>query len=135
MFFASPSVVIFFLVLCGLAGVGIGVLTGWLVALATRCATQYGVLKNGLLGSLGSLAGFIGCIVMPWPRNTVVESLEGGGWVATTTSKYQHPEHVAVALAILLPLFHELYRWAEEQTRAIDIKRASAGPYFRLRGQ
>jgi hypothetical protein len=26
-------------------------------------------------------------------------------------NRYQHPERVAIVIAILLPLLHELYRW------------------------
>jgi hypothetical protein len=47
---------------------------------------------------------------MPWPSNTVVERLEGGGTVTSTMPRYQHPERVAIVMAVLLPLLHELYR-------------------------
>jgi hypothetical protein len=48
---------------------------------------------------------------LPWPENTVVEKLSGGGTVATTMSRYQHPQRLAVVLAILFPLVLELYKW------------------------
>jgi len=87
----------------------IGALTGWLFSLATKRALQ-GILKDAFLGALGFLAGFIGCILVPWPRNTVVEHLSGGGTVSTTMDRYQPPERVAVVVAVLLPLLNELYR-------------------------
>jgi len=110
MFPISPLFAIFSLVVYALAGMAIGALTGWLTSLITKRGQQW-LLKDGFLGSFGYLAGFVGCIFMPFPRNTVVKQLEGGGSVATTMNTYQHPERVAIALAVLLPLLHELYRW------------------------
>jgi hypothetical protein len=56
---------------------------------------------------------------MPWPRNTVVKQLEGGGSVATTMNRYQHPERVAIAIAIILPLLQELYRWRKRNAASL----------------
>jgi hypothetical protein len=47
---------------------------------------------------------------MPWRYNTVTANLTGGGTVATSMNRYQHPERVAVVLAILLPLLNEVFR-------------------------
>ena len=110
-------VVILFLIAYAIAGVAIGAISGWLATLATKCRPQ-GVWRDALLGSFGFLAGFIGCAFMPWPRNTVVEHLEGGGSVATTMNSYQHPERVAIVMAILLPLLHELYRFKRARPEA-----------------
>jgi hypothetical protein len=63
------------------------------------------------LGSFGFLAGFIGSILMPWPRNAISYALDGGTSVTSIMNTYQHTERVAIALAILLPLLHELYRF------------------------
>lgn len=110
MFLGSPILVGIYLFAYALAGMTIGGITGLLVARMTRRGLR-GFPKDIFLGSFGFLAGFIGCAFMPWPENTVVERVDGGGSVATTMNRYQHPEHVAIVLAILLPLLHELYRW------------------------
>jgi uncharacterized membrane protein YeaQ/YmgE (transglycosylase-associated protein family) len=112
----SPVVVILYLMAYAVAGMAIGTLSGWLCSLMTKSGTQ-GILKDAFLGSFGYLAGFIGCIFMPWPRNTVVERLQGGGSVATTMNAYQHPERVAIVVAVLLPLLHELYRFKRTRSR------------------
>ncbi len=75
-------------------------------ARAIRVVSVNGMYR--LLGSFGYLAGFFACIFAPWPQNTVVTRLEGGGAVATTMSRYQHPERVAIVIAVLFPLLYEL---------------------------
>jgi hypothetical protein len=72
---------------------------------------RHGLVKDALLGSFGYLGGIISCAFIPWPENTVVKQLPGGGSVATTMSRYQHPQRFAVVLAILFPLLLELYEW------------------------
>jgi uncharacterized membrane protein YeaQ/YmgE (transglycosylase-associated protein family) len=113
----SPVVVAVFLVVYSLVGMAIGALTGWLASLVTKSGPKW-ILNDALLGSIGFLAAFIGCMFIPWPSNTVVEQLEGGGTVATTMSRYQHPERVAIVMAVLLPLLHEVYRFARAHTDA-----------------
>jgi hypothetical protein len=105
----GPFVVAIYLAAYALAGMAIGALSGWLFSLGAKCGRQ-GIVRDAFLGSFGFLAGFFACIFMPFPRNTIVESLPGGGTVATTMHTYQHPERAAVAVAVLLPLLHELYR-------------------------
>jgi hypothetical protein len=83
----SPIVVAIYLVVYAVAGMAIGALSGWVVSLITKRGLE-GVLKDTFLGSFGFLAGFIGCIFMPWPTNTVVKQLEGGGSVASTMSAH-----------------------------------------------
>lgn len=107
--------VIIGLILCAIAGMAIGALSGWLISLVTKCGPK-GVLRDAFLGSFGFLAGYIGCIFMPWPRNTVVERLAGGGTVATTVNTYQHPARIAIVVGVLLPLLHELYRFKRGRT-------------------
>ena len=92
-----------------LAGMAVGAITGWLVSLRIKGGRQR-LLKDALLGSFGYLAGFFVRIFMPWPQNTVVTRLEGGGSVATTMSRYQHPERLAIVIAVLFPLLYELSR-------------------------
>jgi hypothetical protein len=74
--------VILFLVVYAIAGMAIGALSGWSISLITKCGPK-GVVKDVFLGSFGFLAGFIGCIFMPWP-NTIVEHLAGGGTVTVS---------------------------------------------------
>jgi hypothetical protein len=112
----APVVIVIAFILWVFAGMVIGALSGWLVSFATKCGQQ-GIIKDALLGSFGFLVGFIGCISMPWPRNTIVEQLEGGGTVATTLNRYQHPYRVAILVAVLLPLLHEMYRMKRARTK------------------
>ena len=116
MFPVAPVVVVIGFLLWVLAGMAIGALSGWFVSLATKCGLQ-GIIKDAFLGSFGFLVGLLGCESMPWPRNTVVEQVEGGGTVATTLNRYQHPYRVAVVVAVLLPLLHELYRLKRARTK------------------
>ena len=110
MFPLSPIVVIIYLIAYAIFGMAIGALSGWLTSLITKCGPR-GVLKDVFLGSLGYLAGLLGCALMPWPENTISEPLEGGGTMTSTMNAYQHPERVAIVMAALLPLLHELYRF------------------------
>ncbi len=112
----APVVVVIAFILWVLAGMVIGALGGLLVSLATKCGQQ-GIIKDAFLGSFGFLVGFLGCVSMPWPRNTIVEQLEGGGTVTTTLNIYQHPYRVAIVVAVLLPLLHELYRSKRARTK------------------
>ena len=47
---------------------------------------------------------------MPWHTNTITYELSGGTHVTSTMNNYQHPERVAVVVAIILPILYELYR-------------------------
>lgn len=117
MLFVSPILVIVFLILYAIGGMAIGALSGWLTSLVTKCGPG-GVWWDALLGSVGFLGGFIGTIYMPWHENTISERLEGGGTVTTTMNTYQHPERIAGAIAVLLPLLYELYRlWRTQSTQ------------------
>src|SRR5690348_15126172 len=84
--------------LYAVAGLTIGAAIGWIIS-RYRTGIERKILTDAILGSLGFVAGFIGCALVPWPQNTVIEPLPGGGTVATTMSRYQHPERVAVLLA------------------------------------
>ena len=100
-------------------GVAIGSVTGWFVCRAAN-GGRPALLKDALLGSFGYIFAFIVCALMPWPENTVVEQLPGGGSVATTMNSYQHPHRVATVLAILFPLLLELYRWRKRKTALLS---------------
>jgi len=86
-------------------GMAIGSITGWLSSLLLKNGTG-GVLKDSLLGAFGYLAGFYGCIFMPWPRQTGSEGVAG----AIRLTMNLHSERVSVVVAILLPVLHEWYR-------------------------
>ncbi len=109
MFTPPWPLVLVYLVAYTLSGLGIGALTGGLVALIARNRPP-AVLKDGLLGSVGFLTGFFVAALMPWHRNTITYRLDGGTIVTSTMNSYQHPERVAIIVAILLPLMSELYR-------------------------
>jgi uncharacterized membrane protein YeaQ/YmgE (transglycosylase-associated protein family) len=115
MFFPVPwPIVVMYVVASALAGIAIGAITGWVASRMTK-GRRPGLAKDALFGLFGYVGGIIGCALMPWPENTVVEQLPGGGSVATTMSRYQHPERVAVVLAILFPLLLELYKWKKRK--------------------
>jgi hypothetical protein len=105
----SPIVAAVFIILYALAGAAIGMLSGWLASVASGCGRQ-NLWKNAFLGSLGFVLGFLGAALMPWPRNTITYRLQGGGTVTSTMNSYQHPERVAIIMAIVLPILQELYR-------------------------
>ena len=102
-------VVAFYFAAYATVGMAIGAATGWLIS-RLRIGRQPKILNDALLGLFGYLAGFFGCIFIPWPRNTVINQLPGGGTVVTTMSRYQHPERVAIVIAVLLPLLYEISR-------------------------
>jgi hypothetical protein len=99
-------------------GLAIGAATGWIIS-QRRLALERKIRIDAMLGSLGFVAGFVGCVLIPWPQNTVVEQLPGGGTVATTMSRYQHPELVAILTALLLPLLYELSRLRKRHATAL----------------
>lgn len=102
-------VVVLYLVAYAVAGMAVDALTGWLASVLTRVGRKK-LLNDAFFGAFGYLAGYIICALAPWPRNTVIEQLPGGGTVATTLNSYQHPERVAIVLAIFFPLLYELLR-------------------------
>jgi hypothetical protein len=109
--------VVTFVVAYALAGMVIGVISGWLVSRMTKGRPE--LVKDALLGSFGYVGGIISCALMPWPENSVVEQLPSGGSVTTTMNKYQHSQRVAVLLAILFPLLLELYRWKKHKPASL----------------
>jgi hypothetical protein len=100
-----PIVVLFFL-LHALAGMAIGALTGWVVCLVAKIRPR-ALIADGVLGTLGYFAGFIGCVLV-WPKNTI------------TYGTGPNPEWAAVVAAVLLPLFNELYRWKSRRTVSLS---------------
>jgi hypothetical protein len=109
MFPIAPIIVVVTYFGFALFGAVIGLFGGWLLSLVTKCGPQ-GFLKNAGLGALGFLMGFLGCVLLPYPRNTINYQLEGGVVVTSTMNRYQHPYGVAIVMAVFLPLIHEVYR-------------------------
>jgi len=114
MFPVPWPVVAIYIAVYATAGLAIGAAIGWLISRHTM-RIERKILTDAILGSVGFVAGFIGCATVTWPQNTVVEPLPGGGTVATTMSRFQHPERVAVVIAVLLPLLYELSRRMKRQ--------------------
>jgi NhaP-type Na+/H+ or K+/H+ antiporter len=117
MFQAPWLVVALFLFGYAAVGLAVGAATGWLIS-RYRAEIQRKLLTNALLGSLGFVAGFFGCALLPWPQNAVVKPLFGGATVATTMSRYQQLERAATVIAVVLPLAFELFRRTGRQTVA-----------------
>ena len=92
-----------------LIGFMVGVSLGYSTAVIARNRPAT-LLRDGVLGAFGFWAGFVITSIVPWHYNTVNRALPSGGTVATSMNSYQHPEWVAVILAILLPLSNELFR-------------------------
>src|SRR5277367_1136778 len=115
--FTSPIFAFLGLVFCILAGMAIGALTGWLASLVMKYKPRK-ILTDACLGSLGFLVGFYGCVFLPWHENTISYYLEGGTKVTSTMNIYQHPERVAVVIAVLLPLLYEFYRLRRMHTQS-----------------
>ncbi len=109
MFPISYPVAFLFLIVYALAGLATGTLTGLFVSILLRMERR-GIFKDALLGSLGFLAGIIGCAFLPWPKNTITYYV-GQTLVQSTASRYQHPVRVAFFAAVLPPLVRELYHF------------------------
>jgi|HubBroStandDraft_2_1064218.scaffolds.fasta_scaffold423861_2 H+/Cl- antiporter ClcA len=108
MFPVSPFATVAFVLLYALAGALIGILSGWLTALALR--SRHRLTVDSVLGAAGFLLGGIFAILMPWHANTISYELSGGTRVTSTTNSYQHPERVAAVVAVILPLIYEIWR-------------------------
>jgi len=109
MFPVSPILVLIYFIGYAALGLAIGALSGWLCSLIVKSGPG-GIIYDYFLGLFGFFAGLFGCLAMPWPQNTISERLAGGGTMTSTMNRYQHPERVAIGMAILLPVLHEWYR-------------------------
>jgi hypothetical protein len=93
------------------SGAIVGATSGTLISQLFGAPMRMGaVLRSGLLGALASAGGFLACAVVPWPRNTITPTLEDNRVMQITMNRFQHPEAVAFALAVLLPALHQTYR-------------------------
>ncbi len=114
MFPISYPVALYFVIVYALAGLATGALTGFFVSILLRMERR-GLFKDALLGSLGFLAGVIGCAFVPWPKNTITYYV-GQALVQSTARRYQHPVRVAFFAAVLLPLVRELYQFKRSRS-------------------
>ena len=107
---ALPNGFLAFVVLGALmVGAFIGVVVGEGASLAYR--KRHGYLGlDAALGAVGFVGGIILCAMLPYPENTVYQDLSGGGTVATTMQRYQHPYWIGFAVSAVLPICHELWR-------------------------
>jgi hypothetical protein len=100
-------VIVVLVSLYALAGALIGMLSGWLTALARRSRCR--LMVDAVLGWAGFLLGLVVVLSVPW-QNTISYELSGGTKVISTTSRYQHPWRVATVVAATLPLIFEIRR-------------------------
>ncbi len=111
MFFQNGlGFIIYGYVVIAVVGLLIGLLSGFLSSVVLKPHVR-ALLKDGLLGALGSTIGFFVSDNMPWPRNTVTTSIGDHGVSQITMNRFQHPEMVAFAVAALVPVFRQLYRF------------------------
>jgi len=105
-----------YLLLLAVVGMAAGLFVGLFASLVSE-VTIRGLIADACLGMFGSLAGFLTVFFVPWPANTVTYRMNGIV-ETTTTVRYQHPERVALAVAIVLPLLCELYRFSRATVKS-----------------
>jgi uncharacterized membrane protein YeaQ/YmgE (transglycosylase-associated protein family) len=91
------AVGIYFVLVDALFAMLLGALTGAVASFCLR-VPRSGIVKNGLLGSLGFFVGYAICIVVS-PHNT------------STTDAGPNPYIFALAGAVFLPLLRAVYRY------------------------
>jgi hypothetical protein len=96
-------------VLVAVVGMLIGFLTGFFISFFLKLRVR-ALLKDALLGAVGSTMGFFVSSNMPWSRNTITESIRDHGVAQITMNRFQYPEIVAFSLAAILPILRQLYR-------------------------
>lgn len=117
-----PIVPVAFAMLYAMMGALVGSLSGWLTALC--CKRRPRLKVDAILGGIGFLLAFLISALLPWPTNTISYELAGGTKVTSTMNSYQHPERVAVAVAIIMPLLYEL--WSRKPR--LDVPPSNANP-------
>lgn len=87
----------------------VGALTGVFTSLLLRRKFRLrDIVLDGILAAIAFPLAFEGVLRIPW-RNTVTYRV-GSTLVTSTSYHFQYPHVVAYAFAILLPVWHELYR-------------------------
>jgi hypothetical protein len=110
MFEIGPAAIAFGYIVIALLGATIGAVSGILFSLIFKLRVR-GIVKDALFGAIGSVLTVIGCAVIPWPRNTISESVGPGLTVQTTMNRFQHPYIAAIIVAATLPALHQLFRF------------------------
>jgi hypothetical protein len=116
MFQVSPIVVIFGYFVIAVLGSIIGALSGMLVSRIFKIRI-HGITKDAFFGAIGAVTTVIGCAIVPWPRNTISESLGAGLRVETTMNRFQHPYLLAAIVAAVLAALHQFIRFKQQKAR------------------
>jgi hypothetical protein len=104
------------LIFYAIAGAILGGLVG--IGLSALLRTdKHDLGLNSTLGAIGFVAGFLACVFVPFPRNTIDSKLPSGGYMSSTMNSYQHPFVVAFAVSAIFPAMHEINRWRRGKTR------------------
>jgi Na+-driven multidrug efflux pump len=111
-----PILVLFYAIAHTLGGVATGAVSGFVASLAVKSKKRHAI-RHAFLGVLGFWVGFIGCLFMPWPENTITYYV-GHTKVQETATHYQHPFIVGYAVAILLPVLYEIIRLRQSRSAA-----------------
>ena len=108
--FAIPwQVALLFLGVYAAGGALLGLMSGLVARGVLRTGFQR-LWLSAILGAVGVVTAYVFSAVVPWPENTVVEHLPNST-AYTTMNRYQHPERMAVFLALLLPFLAEFFRF------------------------
>jgi hypothetical protein len=101
--FPFPAVlgIIFFIIYMIFAAI-LGATAGLLTRLVLRQALL-GSIWDALIGASGFAVGFLLCIIVPWPENTITYYV-GETRVHSTMNAFQYPFRVAYTLAAILPV-------------------------------
>jgi uncharacterized membrane protein YeaQ/YmgE (transglycosylase-associated protein family) len=119
-FQVSPILAVFGYLVIAVLGSIIGVLSGMLASKVFKLRMQ-GITKDAFTGAIGSVAAVIACAVVPWPRNTISESLGAGLRVETIMNRFQHPYLLATLVAVIVPALHQFIRFRKAR-RSQDVR-------------
>jgi hypothetical protein len=93
--------------------VSMGAVVGAVAGAGAAAFFKNGVSHVGWDATLGA-AGLLGTLIvftfLPWPRNTVAIVLRGSIVGSSTMNSFQHPWPVGWAVAVLIPVGHEIRR-------------------------
>ena len=122
--FTPPLSLTFLVFSAMLIGMAVGAVTGFVASLVLRLKIRIrAIVLDGILGALGFPLGFGVVMSIPW-RNTITYHV-GDTLVSSTMNHYQHPDSVAFAIAILLPVVHELRRFKRTKLAVTPFSRSN----------
>ena len=99
-------------------GLAVGGTIGLFVAIARKRALKSAWL-DALLGAIGFVGGSVGMALAPWRATAVTKNI-GGMIVTSTVMHYPHPNRIAFAAALALPMICELIRGAHRKKTAVN---------------